>query len=322
MITVCVCTHNPNPAIFGRCIASLRAQRLPPVPVEMLVIDNRSTPPISVVVQGLSSFPYPVRVVREERIGLTQARFRGLEEARGNVLVFADDDNIFAPDYLVQVERLLRNRPEVGALGGRNLPLPEVPIPGWFDEELLSFLVCLDRGDVPLRLLHERTPYGAGIAVRTEAFRAAAAKPFILGDRTGARLSSGGDTELCYRLRIAGWQLWYEPSLRLDHYLPARRLTVEYLEQLNHGFGLDRPCVEFYWFRGTWMRRLSYLRRSLRDRRMARREAALFQAGVETNANVRHRLRAAFLRGQSETLRQLAFGPAIWRGVPALDPSR
>ncbi len=322
MISVCICTHNAVPAILPRCIAALRGLRLPPVPVELVVVDNRCDEPLSASTLGLDGFPFPARVIREETLGLTSARIRAGAEAWGDVLVFVDDDNLLAPDYLLEVHRCLALRPGAGAIGGRIAPLSEVPLPDWFDEEFLSYLACIDRGDEALRMLHEKTPYGAGLAVRTKAFRKVAAQTLVLGDRKGSELRSGGDTELCYRLRVEGWEVWYEPTLRLQHWLPARRLTVGYLESLSHGFGLDRPRIELFWFRGTWKRRIAYLRRSLKDSREARRAAAAIAPGGETNENVRRRLRARFLEGQARSLRELAFGPPIWRGVPIVDPER
>ena len=40
------------------------------------------------------------RVVREDRLGLTHARTRGIEESSGEVILFVDDDNILREDYL------------------------------------------------------------------------------------------------------------------------------------------------------------------------------------------------------------------------------
>ena len=42
------------------------------------------------------------RHVREDELGLTPARLRGVAEAVAELLVFVDDDNILDPDYLEQ----------------------------------------------------------------------------------------------------------------------------------------------------------------------------------------------------------------------------
>jgi hypothetical protein len=50
-------------------------------------------------------------------------------------------------------------------------------------------------------------------------------------------LTSGGDIEIVLRIRKAGYQLWYNPAMQLQHYIPQRRMSVEYLCNLHRGFG-------------------------------------------------------------------------------------
>ena len=42
------------------------------------------------------------------------------------------------------------------------------------------------------------------------------------GDVVGAKLSRGGDSELTFAIREAGWKLAFDPALRLQHFLPAK----------------------------------------------------------------------------------------------------
>jgi glycosyltransferase involved in cell wall biosynthesis len=322
MTTAIICTHNPRADVIGRCIAALRKQRVEPGRAELLVVDNNSAVPLDVVQLGLGDFPYPARLVQEPRLGLTEARRTGLRHARGDVAVFVDDDNFLGEDYLRVADEVMALHPEWGGLGGRNLPLTDDPLPGWMDDELLCSLVVRDLGPEPKRFLEDHTPYGAGMVVRREPALAILLGTFLMSDRIGTKLSSGGDSELCYRLRIQGWPLWYEPRLVLHHYLEPRRLTPAYMERLHAGFGEDRMGIELFWYRGTWLRRLSYLRRSLghalRGRRLTR------EAGVEptTMAGVKARCGAAFSRSFSRALFRAAFGSAVWRDVPHLDPRR
>src|ERR687886_61147 len=84
------------------------------------------------------------------------------------------------------------------------------------------------------KLLHR-----PGLIVRTSAWHQlieAGFKPLLI-DRTGAQLTTGGDVELCYALRLAGWCLWYEPSLHLQHFMPAGRMRWQYLRALFRSNG-------------------------------------------------------------------------------------
>ena len=63
-------------------------------------------------------------------------------------------------------------------------------------------------------------------------------------DRRGRKLDGGGDTELVLRIRNAGYELWYEPSLVLSHHISARRMSLRHVCGLNRGFGRSYPLFE------------------------------------------------------------------------------
>src|SRR5277367_5769846 len=97
-ISVIVCTHNPRADYLRRTLDALREQNFPLNKWELLLIDNASEKPLAEV-YDLSWHPQG-RHVRELELGLTAARVRGIRESNGGLLVFVDDDNVLAPDYL------------------------------------------------------------------------------------------------------------------------------------------------------------------------------------------------------------------------------
>jgi hypothetical protein len=90
--------------------------------------------------------------------------------------------------------------------------------------------------------------WGAGLCIRKRAWQALTEKNFSfrLSDRKGRALSAGGDAELCYALRLAGWRLWYEPRLRMQHFLPESRLQWDYLRRVSRGFGAATAGIDAY----------------------------------------------------------------------------
>ena len=99
-ISVILCTHNPRKDYLRRVLAGLRAQTLPLHQWELLLVDNASA--ASLAGRFDLSWHPNARHVREEELGLTPARLRGIREASGAILVFVDDDTVLAPDYLEQ----------------------------------------------------------------------------------------------------------------------------------------------------------------------------------------------------------------------------
>src|SRR6201984_57194 len=113
--SVILCTHNPRPDYLGRVLASLRGQTLPVKEWELLLIDNASKQPLAQTVD--ISWHSCGRHIREDELGLTAARLRGIQEASGELLVFVDDDNLLAPDFLVHATAISARRPDLGVFG-------------------------------------------------------------------------------------------------------------------------------------------------------------------------------------------------------------
>ncbi|WP_438482694.1 glycosyltransferase [Oleiharenicola lentus] len=244
-LTVIVPTHNPHPERLRRTLASLRAQGLPHDQWETLLIDNASTPPVGF---AADSAPENLRIVRENNLGLTSARRRGFQEARGEYVVMADDDNVLAPDYLERVIMLFKSHAHVGALGGKSVPEFEIAPAAW-TTEFFPLLALRDLGD---RLLISNglrapgetknqypdfAPIGAGMALRREAIQTWLAQNGAskLSDRRGTELTSGGDNDIVFHVMRAGWEVAYFPELQLIHLIPEGRLSAGYFARLNYG---------------------------------------------------------------------------------------
>src|SRR5215216_3255811 len=97
-LSVIICTHNPRREYLERALAGLAAQTLPRDQWELVLVDNASNPPLEPWFD-VSREPKP-RLIQETQLGLTHARLRGVRESSGEIIVFVDDDNVLAPDYL------------------------------------------------------------------------------------------------------------------------------------------------------------------------------------------------------------------------------
>jgi glycosyltransferase involved in cell wall biosynthesis len=243
LVSVLLPTRNPHPGRLNRTLAGLRAQTLPPAQWELIIVDNGSPEPIAGRFD--TSWHPRARVVREEETGLTPARLRGMAEAEAPLLVFVDDDNILAPDYLQRTTELFAKDPDLGAAGGKVVPEFEIVPPDWI-REFSGLLALRDFGGEsrlqrggPNAPWPDFAPVGAGLSVRRTGARAYAealnrdpARRAL--DRRGRSLGSGGDNDLVFTLLHAGGGVGYFPGLQLTHLIPASRLEAGYLARLNY----------------------------------------------------------------------------------------
>lgn len=242
-ISVILCTHNPRKDYLSRVLDALTQQSLPYTDWELLIIDNASK--IHLENQLDLSWHSQGRVVREETLGLTAARLKGFREARGDLLVFVDDDNVLEVEYLAQVSCIAQQYPNVGALSGKSIPEYEITPEPWI-QSFHQVLALRDLGDEVLVESHDSAgrnypscaPVGAGMVIRRLAFMAyhSAAtgngQSLCLG-RKGKQLTSGEDNDIILTILKDSWNVGYFPQLRLTHLISANRLNKDYMARLN-----------------------------------------------------------------------------------------
>ena len=239
LITVALCTHNQADRL-PRTLADLGKLVSPSHPWEMLVVDNASTDETAALLADTRWWPpgVAVRIVHEERLGLSNARNRAIKEARGQYLLFIDDDETPDPHWLTAYERdMLAYTPD--ALGGRIDVLFEYgERPSWLQDELLGFLGQLDHGE-GCWLNDPDTPfYGGNFAVRVAIFPEVGEFDSDLG-RKGEVNTGGEDTEFYRRIIARNYRVrWVSDSI-INHRIRADKLRRSYFLDLHYRQGMS-----------------------------------------------------------------------------------
>lgn len=229
-VTVVICTFN-GAALLPETIRHITQQRVESnIPWEVIVIDNASTDDTSQVArQEWHKYrnTVPFSVLYQPRQGLTFAREMAIEEANYEYVLFCDDDNWLNTEYVDTAYHLMLQHPNIGVLGGHGELVYEVPPPSW-----AQTLPMFGNGPQETRSgkVKRNIVYGAGSILRRSAFLRlfkAGYKPFLT-DRNANSLSSGGDSELCYAIALANFDIWYDDRLRFKHFMPKARITWSY----------------------------------------------------------------------------------------------
>lgn len=298
-LSVVICTHKPARERLARVLAALREQTLPCAHWELLLIDNASASPIDAG-QDFTWHPR-LRLIPEPELGLTRARLRGIDASAGDVIVFVDDDNLLAPDFLAQAAAVATSWPMLGAWGGRIDPEFEVTPPAWTHE--YWFLLAIAQIEQP-RWSNQADcsaalPVGAGLCVRRAVAERYAERvrldPLRRSlDRVGSSLSSGGDIDLALTAIDCGLGLGRFPALRVTHLIPAGRLERDYLLKLAESVAYS--AVLMHYVRG---KPLAHLQRS-------KTEALLAAWRRFRLSGVAKAFAQAYARGEASALKTIA----------------
>jgi glycosyltransferase involved in cell wall biosynthesis len=280
--SVIICANNPRPDYLRRVLDALRQQSLSPDKWELLIVDNASNEPLA---SSCDITWHPNgRHILESELGLAPARRRGMREARTELLVFVDDDNVLAENYLSEAIGVSRNWPVLGVWGsGYIRPEFELEPPA----HLTKFLHHLALRDLPaarwsnVSTCFDALPIGAGMCVRANvaaAYQRSCEQSTIrIMDRQGKSLSSGGDDEICFVACKEGFGMGVFPELRMTHLIPRERISEKFFVNLIEGNTTADFLLAYKW-RGispsfsSAARTLLYCLRSIvKDDRVERR---------------------------------------------------
>jgi len=269
-ITVVICTYNGAARLPG-LLERLASQVLTTaVTWEILVVDNNSCDCTAQVVQqyqNLSAFINKLHYAFEPLQGLAFARRHAVQAAQGELLAFLDDDNLPSPYWVQAVYDFGHQYPDAGAYGSQILGRYEVEPPRGF-ERIACFLAVIDRGNQPFRydlLRRWLFPAGAGLVVRRQAWLAQVpAHPVLSGVAAQNLSGKGEDIETLSYLRKAGWPIWHNPNMQIEHIIGCDRMTPRYLLTLFRSVGLSRHHSRMIRF-PPWQRPLAMVAYSLND---------------------------------------------------------
>jgi glycosyltransferase involved in cell wall biosynthesis len=241
MLSVIVPTRD-RPERIRTCVLSILACEYPADRLEVLVVDNVPRDGLTRAAVATLAESGPVRYLVEDKPGSASARNRALPEARGEFLVFTDDDATVDRYWLAEIVQGFRAAPSVNAVSGLLLPRRlDTQARVWFEQYggfsrgYAQRIFDLHENRAPDEPLY---PFTAGIfgtgnnmAFRADALRAIGGFDPALGNGTPAL--GGVDSEVLLRAVVLGHRVVYRPSAMVWHdhradYAGLRRQVYSY----------------------------------------------------------------------------------------------
>lgn len=242
--TVIVPTRN-RAAYLSHSLGSIAASRTDH-PFEILVVDNASTDETSATLAGLAGSEPRLRTIVEERLGRSQAMNAGIAAARGEIVVFTDDDVLVSEGWLHELVSFLAGRLDGSVVaGGPILPLADDlgPWPSWLGEHAAADIPVLSWGTATRTLDRYEHLWGANMAAPRSVFVECGGWDESIG-RRGDERGTFEDVELQERLRADGGEIWYLPDASIRHRVPRGSVTPRSIVSNAFARGRNEVAVE------------------------------------------------------------------------------
>jgi GT2 family glycosyltransferase len=230
-LTVVICTYLRD-ELLDLSLRSLDEQTAAPTAYRILVVDNAGDEATRRVCRERGA-----DYVHEPRLGLSHARNRGMEEASTPWVLYIDDDVQAPPDLLARVVDRV-SEADYAALGGQVKPWFRSPPPRWLNRYYRSPLRPSPAMIAFGELGEEEYLIGCLLAVRRSGWAAVGGFSAALGMQGGA-VGRAEEDEFQLRLRRAGFRIYYDPAIEIDHLVQPYKYSLGGRLRLAYASGRD-----------------------------------------------------------------------------------
>ena len=241
-VTVAICTWN-RAALLSQTLAEFCQLTVPDdVEWELLVVNNKCTDNTNDVVAEFAE-RLPIRLLQESKQGLSHARNRAVKEARGEWILWTDDDVLVSPNWLEAYVGAIRIRRSASFLAGPIEAWHETTPPEWVtrNEVLLSSILIIRKPSEEVEIDGSYMPFGANLAFKTQVLRSHPFRPDL--GRCGNGMLGGDETELIRRLLALGHQGFWVSEAVLRHFVPAARYKPRYIRRFFEGHAYSKSIM-------------------------------------------------------------------------------
>ncbi|MBT9314629.1 hormogonium polysaccharide biosynthesis glycosyltransferase HpsE [Leptothoe spongobia] len=234
--------------ILPKILDALSAQSIADsIDWEIIIVDNNSIDGTADIVQMYQQrwTACPLKYVLETQQGAAFARRRAIAEAAGTWIGFLDDDNVPSLDWVQSAYDFGVLHPQAAAFGSQIHPNYETAPPVNF-ERIAQFIPVVERDEVICfttgwRAMSNLVPPGAGLVILRQAWLKHVPNSLMRQGPVGDSLNfKGEDVEALLYLKKAGWEIWFNPLMQIEHQIPSWRFERSYLLRFFHGIGLSK----------------------------------------------------------------------------------
>lgn len=209
-----------------RTLSELRSLAIPPGGAEFILVDNGSTDGTIELMRSASG-SLGACVICEARRGKSFALNTGIAAAKGELLLFLDDDVLPAQECLLHYVAAAERHPKAGVFAGQIRPAWTGTPPAW-----LQYLTDVGRswGCTPVGMSEQELAFhqikGANLMVRRAALGGLRFDVDRLNFTATRRQGGSEDTALAKEISTLGHAIVYLPSACVYHIIQPSEMTI------------------------------------------------------------------------------------------------
>ena len=258
MISIIICTYNREKYIRP-LLESIAKNEYPTTDYEIVLVDNNCTDNTQGVCEHFAAAHKEVafRYVIEPEQGLSAARNKGIKEAKGDIIIYVDDDALVDSDYIRIYAEHFAVHPDTMAAGGPIEPLYETQEPSWMSPYTKALLTAwMNYGTQVREYPNGRYPGGGNAAYRKEVFERVGLFNTELG-RKGNLLLASEEKDIFDKMKALGMKVLYLPTPVLHHCIPQAKLEEDYFNRLTLQIGRSERMRTRAISKGKYLSRLA-----------------------------------------------------------------
>jgi len=249
-LTVIIPTFNRS-ELLKNTLQSICLQSFPQNDFEVLVIDNGSIDNTKETIESFTPVIKNLRYFYELTPGLHLGRHIGLNEAKADILVYADDDIEALSTWLEGIWESFQIN-DVALVGGNSIPKYEIPPPMWV-ESLWSYnefgkhngyYSLIDFGNT----IKEINPYfvfGCNFSIKKEALIEFGGFHPDGMPREKIVFRGDGESYISQMIIEKGLKTIFNPKASVFHFVPKTRMAKEYMYHRGFIQGISNSYTQY-----------------------------------------------------------------------------
>ncbi len=223
MISVIIATYNGE-LVLPKTLQALCLLQIPSQGVEFIIIDNASTDETAKLLAEYAN-KLPLKVLSEAKQGKAFAIHTGIENAKGDLIIFSDDDVIPDVNWLIAYDRAAEQQLEYSVFLGQIRPCWLKNVPDWLsrltDEGKMGGCTSITLKSGPSDYNYAK---GANFAVRKKVLDKISFREdlWVAGENN----VGGEDTDFVKKASLSGFKVWFESDACLQHIIRPNEMTL------------------------------------------------------------------------------------------------